>query len=125
MFKTMLPGPLSSLHFTKVDFGNVPLKTSNVKTTKTNHDGIKLDMNVEWEGKCDLELDGHMVPALVSLPLDVCIQCWRLTYAQGVEGVELYGRLSILLAPITNVIPLVSSSTLIQTVIASRADNAL
>lgn len=67
MFKTMLPGPLSSLHFTKIDFGHVPLKISNVKTTKTDHDGIKLDMNVDWEGKCDIELDGDMMPALVSL----------------------------------------------------------
>lgn len=66
MFKTMLPGPLSTLHFTKVDFGHVPLQLSNVKTTKTNHDGIKLDMNVEWKGKCDIELDGDMIPALVS-----------------------------------------------------------
>lgn len=66
MFKTMLPGPLSSLHFTKIDFGHVPLTISNVKTSKTDHDGIKLDMNVEWEGKCDIELDGDMIPALVS-----------------------------------------------------------
>lgn len=67
MFKTMLPGPLSSLHFTKIDFGNVPVKFSNVTVTKTEVDGIKLDMNVDWEGKCDIELDADMMPALVSL----------------------------------------------------------
>lgn len=67
MFKQMLPGPLASLHFTKIDFGHVPLQISHVQTSKTDHDGIKLDMNVDWEGKCDIELDGDMVPALVSL----------------------------------------------------------
>lgn len=65
MFKQMLPSPFSSLHFTKVDFGHVPLKVSNVKTTKTEHEGIKLDMNVDWAGKCDIELDGDMIPQLV------------------------------------------------------------
>lgn len=71
MFKTMLPTPFSTLHFTKVDFGHVPLRVSNVKTTKTTHDGIKLDMDVEWEGKCDIDLDGDWIPALVRLDLDV------------------------------------------------------
>lgn len=65
MFKTMLPGPLSSLHFTKIELGDVPLRVSNVKTTKTDHGGINLSMNVDWEGKCDIELDGDMIPALV------------------------------------------------------------
>ena len=54
MFKTMLPGPLASLHFTKVELGNVPLKLSHVKVTKTDHGGINLAMNVDWEGKCDI-----------------------------------------------------------------------
>lgn len=66
MFKTMLPSPLNSLHFTKVELGKVPLRFSDVKVTKTDHGGIKLDMNVDWEGKCDIELDGDMIPALVS-----------------------------------------------------------
>jgi len=91
MFKQMLPGPLSSLHFTKIDLGTVPLVISNVKTSKTEHEGIKLDMNIEWDGKADIELDGDMIPAV------------------GVERVQLFGRLSILLAPITNVIPLIGA----------------
>lgn len=51
MFKTMLPGPLASLHFTKLDLGPVPFKFSNVKVTKTETAGIKLDMNVDWAGE--------------------------------------------------------------------------
>ena len=30
MFKTMLPGPLKTLHFTKIDLGTVPLKLNGV-----------------------------------------------------------------------------------------------
>ena len=66
MFKTMLPGPLKTLHFTKIDLGAVPLKLSNAKTIKTEHDGIQLDMNVDWVGKADIEMDADMIPALVS-----------------------------------------------------------
>ena len=66
MFKTMLPGPLATLHFTKIDLGPVPLRLSNAKTTKTEVDGIKLDMNVDWVGKADIGLDANMMPAMVS-----------------------------------------------------------
>jgi Ca2+-dependent lipid-binding protein len=65
MFKTMLPGPLATLHFTKIDLGPVPLRLSNAKTTKTEVDGIKLDLNVDWVGKADIEMDADMIPALV------------------------------------------------------------
>ncbi|RMZ84856.1 hypothetical protein DV737_g1021, partial [Chaetothyriales sp. CBS 132003] len=65
MFKTMLPGPLATLHFTKIDFGPVPLRLSNAKTTKSELDGIKLDLNVDWVGKADIELDADMIPALI------------------------------------------------------------
>ena len=90
ILKSSLPSPLSSLRFTKIDLGHVPLRLSNVKSTRTESDGIEIVMNVDWDGKCDIELDGDMVPAV------------------GIESVELYGRLSILLCPLTNVIPLVS-----------------
>jgi Ca2+-dependent lipid-binding protein len=66
MFKTMLPGPLASLHFTKVDLGTVPMRLSNVLATKTDTGSIKLDMNVDWDGQCDIQLDGDMIPSLVS-----------------------------------------------------------
>ena len=92
MFKTMLPGPLASLHFTKIDLGPVPLRLSNAKTTKTETDGIKLDLNVDWAGKSDIELDADMMPAL------------------GVESVKLHGRLEILLCPLTNAIPLIGAA---------------
>ncbi len=51
MFKTMLPGPLASLHFTKVDLGPIPMTVSKVLATKTDTNGIKLDLNVDWKGE--------------------------------------------------------------------------
>jgi Ca2+-dependent lipid-binding protein len=66
MFKTMLPGPLAALHFTKVELGPVPIVLSNVRVTKTAADGIKMDLNLDWDGKCDIELDGgSLIPTVV------------------------------------------------------------
>ncbi|KAI1875594.1 uncharacterized protein JN550_001880 [Neoarthrinium moseri] len=92
MFASMLPGPLATLKFVKLDLGNVPMRVSKVDVHKADNDGIKLDMDVTWEGKSDIELDGKMVPKL------------------GIEHVHLKGRLSILLAPLTNVIPLIGAA---------------
>jgi Ca2+-dependent lipid-binding protein len=61
-----LPGPLKNLRFTKLDFGTVPLRVGAVDVHKTTTGGIKLDMNITWESKSDIELDGSMVPKIVS-----------------------------------------------------------
>lgn len=66
MLDAMLPGPLSSLRFVKQDFGPTPIHLSHVDVHKTDHDGIKLDMDLEWDGQCDFELEGKMVPRIVS-----------------------------------------------------------
>ncbi|KAK6514439.1 hypothetical protein TWF281_004640 [Arthrobotrys megalospora] len=92
MFASMLPGPLATLRFAKLDLGPVPMKLSEVDVHKTDHGGIKLDMDVTWEGQSDIDLDGKMVPKF------------------GIEHIHLKGRLSILLAPLTNVIPLIGAA---------------
>ncbi|KAI0151122.1 C2 domain-containing protein [Pestalotiopsis sp. NC0098] len=92
MFATMLPGPLASLKFVKLDLGNVPIRVSKVDVHKTDNAGIKLDMDVTWDGQSDIDLDGKMVPKL------------------GIERISLKGRLSILLCPLTNVIPLIGAA---------------
>lgn len=61
-----LPGPLGNLRFTKLDLGPVPIRLSDVDVHKTSTGGIKLDVNVTWESKSDIELDGKMVPKIVS-----------------------------------------------------------
>jgi len=90
MFKTMLPAPLNGLQFSKINLGPVPIHISRVDVQKTENEGIKLDLDVDWDGQCDIELDGNMIPKF------------------GIEHVKLRGRLSILLCPLTTVIPLVS-----------------
>lgn len=86
-----LPGPLANLKFVKLDLGKVPFHFSNVDVHKTMTEGIKLDMDVSWESVCDIELDGARVPKI------------------GIEGAHLKGRLTILLCPLTNVIPLIGA----------------
>jgi hypothetical protein len=68
MFGTMLPGPLAKLHFVKLDLGDVPLQLSKVEVSKTEYQGIKLDLDVDWDGDCDIELEAHMIPKLVRFP---------------------------------------------------------
>lgn len=68
MFATMLPGPLASLKFVKLDLGQIPMQVSAVDVHKVDNGGIKLDMDVTWEGNSDIELDGNMVPKLVRPP---------------------------------------------------------
>jgi hypothetical protein len=105
-----LPGPLANLRFVKLDLGNVPIRFSNVDVHKTESQGIKLDMDMDWEGACDIELDGSMVPKVVSFDVPRHVQLYlQLTETQGIEKVHLKGRLSILLCPLTNIIPLVKT----------------
>ncbi|PNP60673.1 hypothetical protein FNYG_14587 [Fusarium nygamai] len=92
MLDQMLPGPLANLRFVKLDFGPTPIRFSNVDVHKTEFEGIKLDMDLDWDGKCDFELDASMVPKI------------------GIEHVKMKGRLSILLCPLTNVIPLIGAA---------------
>lgn len=65
MFASMLPGPLASLKFVKLDLGSIPLRVSAVDVHKAENGGMKLDMDVIWEGDSDIDLDGKMVPKLV------------------------------------------------------------
>ncbi len=65
IFASTLPGPLATLRFVKLDLGHVPMRVCEVDVHKVHNGGIKLDMDVIWEGKSDIELDGKMVPKLV------------------------------------------------------------
>ncbi|KAF7556271.1 hypothetical protein G7Z17_g1514 [Cylindrodendrum hubeiense] len=65
MLASMLPGPLSTLRFVKLDFGPTPIHLSHVDVHKTEAQGIKLDMDLEWDGRCDFELEGTMVPKVI------------------------------------------------------------
>ena len=92
MFKTMLPGPLAGLHFVKIDLGPVPIKFSQVDVIKNDNGSIQIDMDVSWHSQSDFELDASMIPDL------------------GIEHIHLTGRMSILLAPLTDILPCVRTA---------------
>lgn len=66
MFGKMLPSPLNSLHFEKIDLGQTPIHFSNVDVHKLENEGIKLDLDLNWDGRCDIEMNGNMIPKFVS-----------------------------------------------------------
>lgn len=65
MFAVTLPAPLNSLVFEKIDLGTVPIHFSKVDVHKTENEGIKLDLDLDWDGECDIELNGNMIPKIV------------------------------------------------------------
>ncbi|KAH6838624.1 hypothetical protein B0I37DRAFT_419556 [Chaetomium sp. MPI-CAGE-AT-0009] len=91
MFASLLPAPLNTLRFLKIDLGHVPIHVQNIDVHKADSDGIKLDLDLLWDGTCDIELDANMMPKI------------------GVEHVKLSGRLSVLLCPLTNVLPCIGA----------------
>jgi Ca2+-dependent lipid-binding protein len=76
ILKSTLPGPLANLKFVKIDLGDVPLHVSEVDTHKTSTGGIQLEMDVTWESRSDIELDGSMVPKIVRRMMFCTIACY-------------------------------------------------
>lgn len=46
-----LPGPLSTLHFTKIDLGNVPIRMDNITVHEIEKGKVKISMDLAWDGK--------------------------------------------------------------------------
>jgi len=100
LFAEALPGPLKTLHFSKLDFGNVPPKLDKVDVHTLSDDKFtKLDLDVTWEGKCDIDLEADVCPGIGCLSL-------------GVESIQLKGRLSVVIGPLIDCMPVVSAITL-------------
>lgn len=94
MFAEMLPGPLSSLKFTKIDLGKTPLTFDNIDVHKhESKDEMKLDVDILWDGDCDIELESKFG-------------------SFGVKSVKLGGRISVMMDPLINKLPLVSAMQL-------------
>ena len=70
MFSTMLPAPLNTLVFEKIDLGTVPIQFSKVDVHKAENGAIKLDLDLDWDGDCDIELNGSMIPKIVGFGPD-------------------------------------------------------
>jgi Ca2+-dependent lipid-binding protein len=98
MFADMLPGPLKTLHFTKIDLGTEPFVFDNadvhtIDTSKLAFEGdtVKVDLDVTWDSNMDVELDCDMLPGF------------------GIQHIKFSGRLSVLLRPLVPVLPLVGA----------------
>lgn len=91
MFHELLPGPLKNLHFTKIDLGPKPIRFDNIDVHSRKEGVIKLDVDVLWDGECDIDLKATLV-------------------SFGVQKVKLSGRLSVLLCPLVERLPLVTAT---------------
>lgn len=89
-FKT-LPGPLSTLHFTKCDLGQVPLRLDNIivhdvdKATNT----LQFDVDVHWDGRANIQLKANYLGSF------------------GVKSIKLFGRMSVLMKPLVSTLSIV------------------
>lgn len=89
MLSEMRPAILVS----KMDLGKVPPRLDNIVVHKINKDVgyLKFDMDVVWDGQCDIQLKANYIGSF------------------GVKAMKLKGRMSVLLKPLTNQLPVVSA----------------
>ena len=88
-----LPGPLGTLHFTKVNLGHVPLRLDNIivhEVDKANNT-LQMDMDVRWDGVSDIQLKANYLGSF------------------GVKSIKLFGRMTILLKPMVETLSLVEA----------------
>ena len=92
-FQKTLPGPLSTLRFTRLDLGRVPLRLDNIVVHEKTSDSsrVQFDMDILWDGDCQIELKADYVGSF------------------GVKQVKLKGRMSVVLGPLTHELPVVSA----------------
>lgn len=94
IFKETLPTPLNSLHFKKIDLGKTPIKFDNIDVHSRREGVIKLDVDVFWDGQCDIQLSANIIGGF------------------GVRHIKLAGRMSVVLCPLVDRMPLVTAMQL-------------
>lgn len=88
MLVTMTP----AITVAKMNLGNVPLRLDNIVVHGIQNDGaVTFDMDVIWDGECDIQLKANYVGSF------------------GIKSVKLEGRMSVLLKPLSNQLPIVSA----------------
>lgn len=91
LFAEMLPCPLSSMVFSKIDLGPNPIKFDNIDVHKHEHKNeMKLDIDINWDADCDIQVRSKIG-------------------SFGVKSIKLSGRLSLALDPLIKKLPLVSA----------------
>lgn len=84
---------LSTLHFIKIDLGNIPLRLDNIIIHPMNYtnNSIQIDVDIIWDGLCDIRLKATSIPSV------------------GIRHIKFSGRLCILLKPIQGKRPIIHS----------------
>lgn len=91
MFPDMMPSALSSLHFTKVDLGMVPIRMDNVIVHELKDGQVQWDMDIIWESESDIQLKADYIGSL------------------GVKSIIMKGRMTFTMRPLTNILPIVGA----------------
>mmetsp|Transcript_27230 Transcript_27230/g.58507 ORF Transcript_27230/g.58507 Transcript_27230/m.58507 type:complete len:713 (+) Transcript_27230:50-2188(+) len=90
MFADLLPGPLKGLHFAKVDFGQVPIVFDNIVVHPLKDGTIQFDMDVVWDGACDIDLKAGALEF-------------------GVQNIKFFGRMQFVMNPLSDVLPCIGA----------------
>lgn len=90
-FKDTMPGPLASLHFTKIDLGKVPIVMDNIVVHELKNGTVQFDLDVTWDSDSDIQMKANYVGSF------------------GVKSIKLNGRMSFTLNPLKNALPIVSA----------------
>lgn len=103
-FKDTLPGPLSTLKFTKLSLGEVPLVVDNILVRELrkiddagnafgkNKDYIQFEWDMTWQSDCDIQLSTDKIKGIAAISF-------------GVKMITLSGRLQVIARPLSNVLP--------------------
>ena len=86
-----LPGPLATMRFVKIDIGHVPVRLDNVVVHERNKKMLQFDLDMDWDGKCDIILKADYLGSF------------------GIKSLKLFGRLSILMQPLVDKLPIVQA----------------
>ncbi|XP_073726584.1 extended synaptotagmin-1 [Misgurnus anguillicaudatus] len=87
---------LQTLNFTKVDFGDKPMKVVGVKThTETNKGQILLDVYISYVGNAEIN-----------------VEIKRYFCKAGVKGIQLQGMMRVILEPLIGNVPIVGAVTM-------------
>ncbi|KAM8855350.1 extended synaptotagmin-3 [Spinachia spinachia] len=86
---------LNMFTFTKVHFGNIPLKITGMKvfTHEVDQRQVILDLDICYEG--DVDIDAEVKPPITA----------------GVKGLKFYGTIRVILEPLIGQVPLVGGVT--------------
>ena len=90
-FAETLPGPLKSLHFTKLDLGRVPIRMDNVVVHPVKDGSVQLDMDIVWKSDSDIRLKADY------------------TGSFGVKSICFQGRVGVLMKPLLDGAPIVGA----------------